>query len=77
MDYQMDGRKMKTCDLMNILAIIDESLDKTEQHLRKGFPDRALIRVQETRKKIRKLQTHFDDGTYLKPRHHPPSKAIV
>lgn len=60
---------MHLCDLLNMLAMIDESLEKIIEHLEKNYPDRALMRARETHKNVSKLQDHFgavDNGRVVK-----------
>lgn len=52
---------MTKYDLQNLLCMWDESLLKVIDHLRQGFPDRALLRCTEMHKALTKLKDHCTD----------------
>lgn len=48
------------CMFDESLSELDESVSKIVRHLERGYPERALMRAQETQKKIVKMQKIVD-----------------
>ena len=68
---------MKIINLTTALENIKWSLAKVQKHLEDGYPDRALVRTKETIRAISKYEETRGKGCFIKPKAHPPSKAVV
>ena len=68
---------MKIMNLATALENVKWSLNKIKTHLESGFPDRALVRTNETLRAIEKFEETRGRGFCITRQHHPPSKAVV